>query len=72
MHSYYKLRPRYDINRLILKLTNRLLIEIVKAKIKLFNKVFFLVILEADLANINNTIYPNQIKFLEIIYYKIK
>lgn len=46
--------------------------ELVEAKIKLLSKIFFLVILEADLVDINNAIYLKQLLFLEIKCYKIK
>lgn len=39
-------------------LINRYIIEIVEIKIILLSELFFLIILEVNLPNINNIIYP--------------
>jgi hypothetical protein len=55
-----------------LKPTNGPPAETVEAKTKLLSEAFFPAIPEADLANIDNAIYTDQVKFPEITRHKIE
>jgi hypothetical protein len=55
-----------------LKSTDGSLAETVEAKTKLLSEAFFPAIPEAELADIDDAVYPDQVEFLEITRHEIE